>query len=122
MIGVAAGIICQWFTTWIRTTCKIDDSLDVFAVHGVGGIIGTLLVAVFAATEFGGVGLPEGTSTGGQFYVQIVGIISVAILSGVFTWIIAKIISATVGLRVSEEEEIDGLDISAHGERGYDLT
>ena len=122
VIGVAAGIICQWFTTWIRTTCKIDDSLDVFAVHGVGGIIGTLLVAVFAATEFGGVGLPEGTSTGGQFYVQIVGIISVAILSGVFTWIIAKIISATVGLRVSEEEEIDGLDISAHGERGYDLT
>jgi Amt family ammonium transporter len=122
VIGVAAGIICQWFTTWIRTTCKIDDSLDVFAVHGVGGIIGTLLVAVFAATEFGGVGLPEGTSTAGQFYVQIVGIISVAILSGVFTWIIAKIISATVGLRVSEEEEIDGLDISAHGERGYDLT
>lgn len=122
VIGVAAGIICQWFTTWIRTTCKIDDSLDVFAVHGVGGIIGTLLVAVFAATEFGGVGLPEGTSTAGQFYVQIVGIISVAILSGVFTWIIAKIVSATVGLRVSEEEEIDGLDISAHGERGYDLT
>ena len=107
---------------WIRATCKIDDSLDVFAVHGVGGIIGTLLVAIFAATEFGGVGLPEGTSTGGQFYVQIVGVISVAILSGVVTWIIAKVISATVGLRVSEEEEIDGLDISAHGERGYDLT
>ena len=122
VIGVAAGIICQWFTTWIRTTCKIDDSLDVFAVHGVGGIIGTLLVAIFAATEFGGVGLPEGASTGGQFYVQIVGVISVAILSGVVTWIIAKVISATVGLRVSEEEEIDGLDISAHGERGYDLT
>ena len=122
VIGVAAGIICQWFTTWIRTTCKIDDSLDVFAVHGVGGIIGTLLVAIFAAAEFGGVGLPEGTSTGDQFYVQIVGVISVAILSGVVTWIIAKVISATVGLRVSEEEEIDGLDISAHGERGYDLT
>ncbi len=122
VIGVAAGVICQWFTTWIRATCKIDDSLDVFAVHGVGGIIGTLLVAIFAATEFGGVGLPEGASTGGQFYVQIVGVISVAILSGVVTWIIAKVISATVGLRVSEEEEIDGLDISAHGERGYDLT
>ena len=122
VIGVAAGIICQWFTTWIRTTCKIDDSLDVFAVHGVGGIIGTLLVAIFAAAEFGGVGLPEDTSTGDQFYVQIVGVISVAILSGAFTWIIAKVISATVGLRVSEEEEIDGLDISAHGERGYDLT
>ena len=79
-------------------------------------------MAIFAATEFGGVGLPEGTSTGDQFYVQIVGVISVAILSGAVTWIIAKVISATVGLRVSEEEEIDGLDISAHGERGYDLT
>jgi Amt family ammonium transporter len=122
VIGIAAGIICQWFTTWIRTTCKIDDSLDVFAVHGVGGIIGTLLVAVFAAAEFGGVGLPEGTSTGHQFYVQVVGVLTVAILSGVVTWVIAKTISATVGLRVSEEEEIDGLDISAHGERGYDLT
>ena len=122
VIGIAAGIICQWFTTWIRTTCKIDDSLDVFAVHGVGGIIGTLLVAIFAAAEFGGVGLPKGTSTGHQFYVQIVGVVTVALLSGVVTWIIAKIISATVGLRVSEEEEIDGLDISAHGERGYDLT
>ena len=96
--------------------------MDVFAVHGVGGIIGTLLVAVFAAAEFGGVGLPEGSSTVDQFYVQIIGVITVAILSGVVTWVIAKIISATVGLRVSEEEEIDGLDISAHGERGYDLT
>ena len=76
VIGIAAGIICQWFTTWIRTTCKIDDSLDVFAVHGVGGIIGTLLVAVFAAAEFGGVGLPEGTSTGHQFYVQATGLLS----------------------------------------------
>ena len=79
-------------------------------------------MAIFAATEFGGVGLPEGTLTADQFYVQIVGVISVAILSGAVTWIIAKVISATVGLRVSEEEEIDGLDISAHGERGYDLT
>ena len=66
--------------------------------------------------------MPEGISAGDQFYVQIVGVISVAILSGAVTWIIAKVISATVGLRVSEEEEIDGLDISAHGERGYDLT
>ena len=60
--------------------------------------------------------------TGHQFYVQMVGVLTVAILSGVVTWVIAKTISATVGLRVSEEEEIDGLDISAHGERGYDLT
>ena len=122
VIGIASGFICQWFTTWIRSTWKIDDSLDVFAVHGVGGILGTLLVAIFAASEFGGLGLPQETSIGNQFFVQIIGILSVAILSGVVTWVIAKSLSVSVGLRVSEEDEIDGLDISAHGERAYDLT
>ena len=122
VIGVVAGFICQWFATWIRTTCKIDDSLDVFAVHGVGGIIGTLLVAVFATKQFGGLGLAEGATMGSQLLVQITGIISVAILSGVATWVIAKVVLGLTGLRVSEEEEIDGLDISAHGERGYDLS
>ena len=122
VIGIASGFICQWFTTWIRSTWKIDDSLDVFAVHGVGGILGTLLVAIFAASEFGGLGLPEGTSIGNQFYVQIIGILSVAVLSGVVTWLLAKSLSVSVGLRVPEEDEIDGLDISAHGERAYDLT
>mgnify|MGYP002632770418 FL=1 len=122
VIGIASGFICQWFTTWIRSTWKIDDSLDVFAVHGVGGILGTLLVAIFAASEFGGLGLPEDTSIGNQFFVQVIGILSVAILSGVVTWLIAKSLSVSVGLRVSEEDEIDGLDISAHGERAYDLT
>ena len=122
VIGIASGFICQWFTTWIRSTWKIDDSLDVFAVHGVGGILGTLLVAIFAASEFGGIGLPEGISIGNQFYVQIIGILSVAILSGVVTWLLAKSLSVSVGLRVPEEDEIDGLDISAHGERAYDLT
>ncbi|MCH2631407.1 MAG: ammonium transporter [Nisaea sp.] len=122
VIGVVAGFICQWFATWIRTTCKIDDSLDVFAVHGVGGIIGTLLVAVFATKQFGGLGLAEGATIGSQLLVQITGIISVAILSGIATWVIAKVVLGLTGLRVSEEEEIDGLDISAHGERGYDLS
>ncbi len=122
VIGIASGFICQWFTTWIRSTWKIDDSLDVFAVHGVGGILGTLLVAIFAASEFGGLGLPQETSIGNQFFVQVIGILSVAILSGVVTWLIAKSLSVSVGLRVSEEDEIDGLDISAHGERAYDLT
>ena len=122
VIGVVAGFVCQWFATWIRTTCKIDDSLDVFAVHGVGGIIGTLLVAVFATKQFGGLGLAEGATIGSQLLVQITGIISVAILSGIATWVIAKVVLGLTGLRVSEEEEIDGLDISAHGERGYDLS
>ena len=122
VIGLVAGFVCQWFATWIRTTCKIDDSLDVFAVHGVGGIIGTLLVAIFASESFGGLGLAEGATIGSQMLVQITGIVAVAILSGIATWIIAKIVLGLTGLRVSEEEEIDGLDISAHGERGYDLT
>ena len=122
VIGLVAGFVCQWFATWIRTTCKIDDSLDVFAVHGVGGIIGTLLVAVFASESFGGLGLAEGATIGSQMLVQITGIVTVAILSGIATWVIAKIVLGLTGLRVSEEEEIDGLDISAHGERGYDLS
>ena len=122
VIGVLAGVLCQWFTTWIKFTLKIDDSLDVFAVHGVGGILGTLLAAFFAAESLGGLGLPDGVSMGDQFVVQVIGVVSVAVLSAVATYVIAKIVAATTGLRVSEEEEIDGLDISAHGERGYDLT
>ena len=122
VIGLSAGVICQWFTSWIKLRLKIDDSLDVFAVHGVGGILGTLLAAFFAAKSLGGLGLPEGVTMSDQFVVQLIGVASVAIFSGVVTWIIAKVVAITVGLRVSEEEEIDGLDISGHGERGYDLT
>jgi ammonium transporter, Amt family len=122
VIGLSAGIVCQWCTTYIKIKLKIDDSLDVFAVHGVGGILGTLLAAVFAVESMGGLGLPEGNTMGDQFLVQVIGVASVAAFSGILTWIIAKIVAVTVGLRVSEEEEIDGLDISAHGERGYDLT
>ena len=81
-----------------------------------------LLAAFFAAESLGGLGLPEGVTSGDQFLVQVIGVLSVAVLSAVVTWIIAKIVAATTGLRVSEEEEIDGLDISGHGERGYDLS
>jgi Amt family ammonium transporter len=122
VIGLSAGVICQWFTTWIKLRLTIDDSLDVFAVHGVGGILGTLLAAFFATKSLGGLGLPEGVTMSDQFVVQLIGVVSVAIFSGVLTWVIAKVVAITIGLRVSEEEEIDGLDISTHGERGYDLT
>ncbi|MDE0807744.1 MAG: ammonium transporter [Alphaproteobacteria bacterium] len=121
-IGVLAGAVCQWCTTFIKIKLKIDDSLDVFAVHGVGGILGTLLAAVFAVESLGGMGLAKGVSMADQFVIQAIGVASVVVLSGVLTYIIAKIVAVTVGLRVSEEEEIDGLDISAHGERGYNLT
>ena len=122
VIGLLAGVLCQWATTWIKFRLKIDDSLDVFAVHGVGGIMGSLLAAVFAVSSLGGLGLPEGVSMGEQVLVQLTGVAAVAALSAVMTLIIAKIVIATTGLRVSTEEEIDGLDISYHGERGYDLT
>jgi len=122
VIGALAGFLCQWFTSWIRLTLKIDDSLDVFAVHGVGGILGTLLVAFLGAKSLGGVGLPDKVTMGGQFLTQLIGVLAVVVLSAVVTYIIATIVAAITGLRVSDEEEIDGLDISAHGERGYDLT
>ena len=122
VIGVAAGIVCYFATIWIRQKFKIDDSLDVFAVHGVGGVLGTLLVAFFAAASLGGMGLAENTTMGSQFIVQLIGVVSVVVLSAVLTWIIAKVVAGTVGLRASEEEELDGLDISGHGDRGYDLN
>ncbi len=122
VIGVLAGALCQWFTTWIKQGLNIDDSLDVFAVHGVGGILGTLLVAVLALPALGGLGLADGVSAGDQFVTQLIGVVAITALSAVMTFIIARIVAATTGLRVSAEDEIDGLDITGHGERGYDLS
>ena len=99
---------------------KIDDSLDVFAVHGVGGILGTLFAGILATTNFGGLGLEK--SAMDQTIVQIIGIVSVALLSFVGTVIIVKIIQATSGLRVTESQEInEGLDFGSHGESSYNL-
>ncbi len=122
VIGVLAGALCQWFTSWIKQGLNIDDSLDVFAVHGVGGVLGTMLVAVLALPGLGGLGLAAGVSVGDQLVTQLVGVVAVTALSAVMTFIIARIVAATTGLRVSTEDEIDGLDITGHGERGYDLS
>ena len=122
VIGVLAGALCQWFTTWIKQGLNIDDSLDVFAVHGVGGVLGTLLVAFLALPALGGLGLADGVSAGDQFVTQLIGVVAITALSAVMTFIIARIVAATTGLRVSAEDEIDGLDITGHGERGYDLS
>jgi Amt family ammonium transporter len=121
IIGVTAGIVCQYLTTWIKQSIKIDDSLDVFAVHGVGGVLGTLMVAFLATAAFQGLGLAEGATVGSQLGVQAIGVVSVAVWSAVATYVIIKVADAMFGLRVSEEDEIEGLDITAHGERGYDL-
>ncbi|MDH3639456.1 MAG: ammonia channel protein, partial [Gammaproteobacteria bacterium] len=118
---ITAGIVCFWATQYIKRVLKIDDSLDVFPVHGVGGVIGTLLTGVFAASALGGLGLPEGTGIGGQVIVQLIGVVVTLIWCGVLTFVILKVVDSTVGLRVSEEEEQQGLDIVLHEERGYDI-
>lgn len=120
-IGLVAGVACFSATQYVKRVLKIDDSLDVFPVHGIGGVIGTLLTAVFAATALGGLGLPEGSSIGGQFVTQLIGVVATIVWCGVATFVILKIVAAVLGLRVAEDEEQQGLDLVLHEERGYDL-
>ncbi len=121
ILGLLAGVICQWMTTLVKQTIKIDDSLDVFAVHGVGGALGTVLVSFLALSTFQGLGLAEGMTVGKQLGVQLIGIVAVAIWSAIASYVIILIARGLFGLRVPEEDEIEGLDITSHGERGYDL-
>ena len=118
-IGVTAGLVCFWATQTMKRTLKIDDSLDVFPVHGVGGIIGTLLTAVFAATSLGGLGLAEDATVGSQFGVQLAGVVATLIWSGGLSFVLLKLLDATIGLRVNAEQETEGLDVVMHEERGY---
>ena len=121
IIGVAGGVVCYYAVGLVKHKLKIDDSLDVFAVHGVGGALGTLLVAFLADTSFGGGGLAEGMTMFSQFGVQLTGLIAVLVWSLVASFILVKIVQATVGLRVSDDEELEGLDVTSHGETGYNL-
>ena len=118
VIGVAAGVICFWSATWLKAKLGYDDSLDCFGVHGVGGIVGALLTGVFAIKDIGGTaGMLEGNS--GQLMTQALGVGTTLVYGGIMTFIILKVIDMVIGLRVSEEEEREGLDISQHGERAY---
>ena len=116
IIGLLAGSVCWYFSGLVKQTFNIDDSLDVFAVHGVGGMLGTLLVGFLANESIGGT---AGSSQ--QAQIQIIGIVAVAGLSLVATYIIVKIVDSLIGLRVSHKDAQDGLDITSHGERGYHL-
>ena len=119
ILGLAGGAACYIAVDILRVRMKIDDSLDVFAVHGVGGILGSLLVAWLALPAFGGLGLADGVSATNQFSVQL---LSVAITIGwtvIASYAILRVISLVIGLRVDQQDEIEGLDLSQHGERGY---
>ncbi len=119
VIGLAAGAACFWASTSLKQKLGYDDSLDVFGVHGIGGIIGTLLCGIFVAKSWGGQGLAEGVTIGSQFLIQLKAVIFAIVYCGVVSFVLLKIIDAVVGLRVSQEEETQGLDISLHDERGY---
>ena len=124
LIGLSAGVICYYATQAIKQRWKIDDSLDVFPVHGVGGILGTLLAGVFASDALGvfsGQGYNEGMNMASQVQVQIVGIVATFAYTAIVTFVLLKLVDAMLGLRIDEEDETMGLDLAEHDERGYDL-
>jgi len=118
-IGLAAGTLCFFATQFLKRKLAIDDSLDVSPVHGVGGVLGTLLTGVFGAVALGGAGFPVQKDILGQVGVQAIGVLAAAAWCGVVTWVILKAIAAVSKLRVSEDKETEGLDLAEHGERGY---
>lgn len=126
VIGLSAGIVCFYATTFIKQKLKIDDSLDVFPVHGVGGILGTFLAGIFSATSLGvfsGYGFADGiASMSEQVQVQLIGIVSTIVYTAVVSYVLLKLVGLmTNGLRVSQEQEITGLDLLEHDESGYNL-
>ncbi len=127
IMGLLAGFVCLWGVTGLKRLLGADDALDVFGVHGVGGIMGALLTGVFAAPSLGGTGiydyvtnavLPD-YSISGQLWIQFEGVMTTLIWSGVVSFIAFKLVDIVMGLRVTEEQEREGLDISSHGESAY---
>ncbi len=127
VIGLVAGVICLWGVTGLKKMLGADDSLDVFGVHGVGGIVGALLTGVFASPALGGLGACDYVANtcgsfpgiGAQVWIQLQGVLYTVVLSGVVALVAFTIIKMTIGLRVTEDEEREGLDISSHGETAY---
>ena len=121
VIGMAAGLLCFGATNFLKRTLRVDDSLDVFPVHGVGGLLGTLLTGLFASDALGIFSGQENIQIGHQLGVQAIGAFSALIYTVVVTFIVLKVVAAITPLRVSAEEETEGLDVVLHNERGYDL-
>ena len=120
IIGIVAGVVCYFATQFIKKGLKIDDSLDVFPVHGVGGFTGLLLTAIFSSAA-GGLGLDDGATVMSQLGVQAIGALATAVYCGIVTYVLLKLIGLVTPLRVSREEEQEGLDLVLHEERGYIL-
>ena len=121
IIGLSAGTICYFATQWIKSGLKIDDSLDVFPVHGVGGALGTILAAVFVSAAWGGVGYADGMDLGSQLTTQVIGVFATAAYAGVVSYILLKLIGLLMPLRADHDTEQQGLDVVQHGETGYNL-
>jgi len=121
IIGAVAGLVCFFATNYMKRALNVDDSLDVFPVHGVGGLMGTFLTGIFVSATFGGMGYPEKVTMGDQIVTQLIGIAVTALWSGVLTFALLKIIDAVAGMRVGAEGETEGLDTVLHNEKGYNL-
>ena len=120
-IGFAGSLFAWIASTKVKRALGYDDSLDVFGVHGVAGIVGAILTGVFASATLGGVGLAEGMTIGSQVWVQFVSVVATLVYGGIVSFIILKIVDLIIGLRVTEEQETMGLDLAQHDERGYIL-
>ena len=121
IIGLSGGTICYFATQLIKSKLKIDDSLDVFPVHGVGGALGTILAAVFVSAAYGGAGYGEGMNLGSQMYVQIIGVVATVVYAAVVSFVLLKAISFVAPLRAGLEDDQQGLDLVQHGESGYNM-
>jgi Amt family ammonium transporter len=118
VLGAIAGVVCLWGVTGLKKALGYDDSLDVFGIHGVGGIVGAIGTGIFVSPALGGVGV-DGYSMGSQVVTQATGVLITIVWSGVVSFIAFKLVDMTMGLRVSEEQEREGLDTASHGERAY---
>ncbi len=115
IIGAVAGLVCLWAVVWLKPKLGYDDTLDAFGVHAVGGIVGALLTGIFAKEAIGGVaGVLEGNT--GQFMLQVYGVVVTIVWTAIASFIILKVIDVIIGLRVTKEVEVEGLDINLHGE------
>ena len=121
IIGLSGGTVCYFATQFIKSRLKIDDSLDVFPVHGVGGALGTILAAVFVSAALGGAGYADNMNLASQMGVQVLGVIATAIYAGVVSYILLKVVGAVLPLRADDETEQQGLDLVQHGETGYNM-